>query len=349
MKDRVTPRPSLAVALLAAAAAFLLVLPAAHARDSGVVWVSPTRADQTHFTVMEGKKLTLQMTASTKAPEAFVLIQPLVGLPTGAVLNAKTSGSVSKATLRWTPHELGQYRFRFGASGGPGVSAPVLTYVIDVKPNVRYPHSYNLIDRKTAHWAMVVKRVGVHSAPNKASRLLTTLGMTTPDKTQNLVQVLEGLDRSETETWYRVRLPILPNNSTGWVPATALGKLSEVNTHLYVDTAKLKATLEVDGKPVFTTLIGIGKTYWPTPHGNFYIRSKLTNFDSPFYGPVAFATSARSATLTDWPGGGFVGVHGTSLPDILPGRVSHGCVRMPNASILRLARLMQVGTPVTIR
>jgi lipoprotein-anchoring transpeptidase ErfK/SrfK len=53
--------------------------------------------------------------------------------------------------------------------------------------------------------------------------------------------------------------------------------------------------------------------------------------------------------LTDWPGGGFIGVHGTNEPGILPGRVSHGCVRMPNSSITRLDRLMQVGTPVTIK
>ena len=53
--------------------------------------------------------------------------------------------------------------------------------------------------------------------------------------------------------------------------------------------------------------------------------------------------------LTDWPAGGFVGVHGTSLPQLLPGRVSHGCVRMPNASIVKLAKLMPVGTPLTIR
>ncbi len=53
--------------------------------------------------------------------------------------------------------------------------------------------------------------------------------------------------------------------------------------------------------------------------------------------------------LTDWPGGGFVGVHGTNEPHILPGAVSHGCIRMPNESILKLARLMHVGTPLTIR
>ena len=70
---------------------------------------------------------------------------------------------------------------------------------------------------------------------------------------------------------------------------------------------------------------------------------------SPEYGPVAFGTSARSATLTDWPAGGFIGIHGTNRPDLLPGRVSHGCIRLRNPDILRLARLMPVGTPVEIR
>ena len=75
----------------------------------------------------------------------------------------------------------------------------------------------------------------------------------------------------------------------------------------------------------------------------------LSRYASPFYGPVAFGTSARSAVLTDWPAGGFVGIHGTDQPELIPGRVSHGCIRLRNADIVRLARLMPVGTPVTIR
>jgi lipoprotein-anchoring transpeptidase ErfK/SrfK len=69
----------------------------------------------------------------------------------------------------------------------------------------------------------------------------------------------------------------------------------------------------------------------------------------PHYGPLAFGTSARSAVLTDWPAGGFIGIHGTKEPERLPGRVSHGCIRLRNADILRLGRLMPVGTPLTIR
>jgi lipoprotein-anchoring transpeptidase ErfK/SrfK len=78
------------------------------------------------------------------------------------------------------------------------------------------------------------------------------------------------------------------------------------------------------------------------------VRLKLAGFDDPFYGPVAFGTSARSAVLTDWPGGGYIGIHGTNAPELLPGRVSHGCVRMRNEDIVELGRLMPVGTPLTI-
>ena len=189
----------------------------------------------------------------------------------------------------------------------------------------------------------------MHAQPRQSARVLTTLDTATSDGTQNLVLALNGVDRSPTKKWYRVRLAILPNNSTGWVPASALGKLTTVRTHLYVDRAKLTATLKRDGVTVFKTIVGVGRSYWPTPRGEYYILDKLSGFGNPVYGPVAFGTSARSAVLTDWPGGGFVGVHGTNEPHILPGAVSHGCIRMPNESILKLARLMHVGTPLTIR
>jgi lipoprotein-anchoring transpeptidase ErfK/SrfK len=93
----------------------------------------------------------------------------------------------------------------------------------------------------------------------------------------------------------------------------------------------------------------VGQPSWPTPRGEFYIRNQLYGFGNPVYGPIAFGTSARSAILTDWPGGGFIGLHGTNQPSLLPGRVSHGCIRLRNGDILRLARLMPVGTPLTVR
>jgi len=171
---------------------------------------------------------------------------------------------------------------------------------------------------------------------------------TTSDDTTNIVLVLEELDVDRSTTWYRIRLPILPNNSTGWVPRSALGDLYTVDTHVYVDRAAFKLTLKKKGVAIFSTRIGLGRPNWPTPRGQFYVRDKLVGFTSPVYGPVAFGTSARSNVLTDWPGGGFIGIHGTNEPGILPGRVSHGCIRLRNDAIRKLARLMPVGTPLTI-
>lgn len=53
--------------------------------------------------------------------------------------------------------------------------------------------------------------------------------------------------------------------------------------------------------------------------------------------------------MSEWPGGGVIGVHGTNQPELLPGRPSHCCIRVRNADIERLARLMPIGTPVLIR
>ena len=100
---------------------------------------------------------------------------------------------------------------------------------------------------------------------------------------------------------------------------------------------------------MFRARIGIGARRTPTPAGEFIVRNRLTGFGDPVYGALAFGTTARSATLTDWPGGGFIGIHGTNQPELLPGRVSHGCIRLRDRDIRRLDRRMPVGTPVTIR
>jgi lipoprotein-anchoring transpeptidase ErfK/SrfK len=52
--------------------------------------------------------------------------------------------------------------------------------------------------------------------------------------------------------------------------------------------------------------------------------------------------------LSDWPGGGVVGVHGTNTPDLIGEAVSHGCVRLYNKDIQYLRSVMGVGTPIKI-
>lgn len=195
-------------------------------------------------------------------------------------------------------------------------------------------------------WAAVTRAASALRAPGGGPRV-ARLSTLTPEGTANLVLVLGSAWRRGVE-WVRVRLPVLPNNSIGWVERSALGGYQFVSTHLVVDLHRLRATLMKDGHPIFTAPIGEGEPQWPTPRGEFYIRDKLTGYASPFYGPLAFGTSARSTVLTEWPDGGFVGIHGTDVPNLIPGRVSHGCIRLRNRDIVLLARLMPVGTPLTI-
>jgi hypothetical protein len=194
----------------------------------------------------------------------------------------------------------------------------------------------------------VIRSTLAYANPATGSRTVATLLTETPEGTTNLVEVV-GARRSNSRLWLRVRVPALPNNTLGWVGRSALGGYQFVHTHLVVDLERLSATLFVDRRRVFAAPVGVGTGYWPTPKGEFYVRNKLTRYASAFYGPIAFGTSARSEVLTDWPGGGFVGIHGTNQPELIPGRISHGCIRLRNADILRLAQLMPVGTPVTIR
>jgi hypothetical protein len=196
--------------------------------------------------------------------------------------------------------------------------------------------------------AAVVRPVAARRAPSAGS-VAGRLATSTPEGTTNIVLVLGRAREAGGRLWVRVRLPVLPNNTTGWVPRAALGGYQEVHTRLVVDRERLTATLLRNGRVVFRAGVGVGRPAWPTPAGEFYVRNKLTDFDDAIYGPVAFGTSARSAVLTDWPAGGFVGIHGTNEPELLPGRVSHGCIRMRNEDILELARLMPVGTQLTIR
>ncbi len=200
-----------------------------------------------------------------------------------------------------------------------------------------------------SRWAYIERAVIARSGPSPSAAPVGKLGLRTEDGTDELVLLLERAQDAEGQRWVRARLPLRPVGSTGWVPESALGEFRVVRTWLRIDTAGLRATLVRDGHVVLQAPVGIGASRWPTPTGEFYIRNRLSGYRlGSAYGPLAFGTSAKSPTLTDWPGGGVVGLHGTNRPSLIPGRPSHGCVRFRNRDIRRLGRVMPVGTPVTI-
>ena len=136
-----------------------------------------------------------------------------------------------------------------------------------------------------------------------------------------------------------------PNGKTGWIPAAAADVRT---TDLRIRVRRAARTLSVyrRNRLLYRTTVAVGAPGMETPLGNFYVTARFVP-DNSFLGAFAFETSAYSK-LTDWPGGGVVGIHGTSMPSLLGQAVSHGCIRMSNTAALTLKRFIGLGTPVSI-
>jgi L,D-transpeptidase catalytic domain len=213
------------------------------------------------------------------------------------------------------------------------------------------PHrSERLSDERTVtRWAHALRTTPIRARPLRRSPAVASLRALTEDGLPEVYMALRSLRARGDRIWVRVRVPGRPNGRKGWVPRGALGHLHVVTTALRIDKGRSRATLRRRGRIVWRSPIGHGAPGTPTPAGRFYIRERLDNRGGdPVYGPLAFGTSAYSA-LSEWPGGGVIGIHGTDQPWLIPGRPSHGCIRVPNRAIRRLARLMPIGTPVRIR
>ena len=210
--------------------------------------------------------------------------------------------------------------------------------------------SERLSDERTlTRWAHPRQEAIVRAEPRGASRGIARLHFLNEDGAAEVYLALSSRLDADGFKWVQIRVPMRPNGTVGWVRRDALYGFRLVRTRLVIDKRKLRATLYRRGRAVWRAPVGIGKPSSPTPAGRFWIRDRLRPAArGGIYGPLAFGTSAYSV-LTDWPGGGVVGIHGTNQPALVPGRPSHGCIRLHNRAILRLGRLMPIGTPVHVR
>jgi L,D-transpeptidase-like protein len=200
----------------------------------------------------------------------------------------------------------------------------------------------------STRWAHPTHRAPIRRLPNPHARKIASTHALTEDGFPEVYVVLRGWDDPAGHSWLEVRIPMRPNGRTGWVRHSTFGPLYRVRTLLVVDRAKLRATLYRRGNAIWSAPVGIGKRSTPTPAGHFWIREKFRTHDpNGLYGPAAFGSSDYSV-LSDWPGGGVIGIHGTDEPSLIPGRPSHGCIRLKNPALRRLWRLLPIGTPLLI-
>ena len=201
---------------------------------------------------------------------------------------------------------------------------------------------------KLSRWAYVTEPGTVRAGPDPYSEAVGRLRTRTQDGTPELVLALSEVSSADG-AWVKVRFTSRPNGDPGWIPRRSLSAFQEVTTLLRITRARYRAVLYRDGRRVWSAPIGIGRPEAPTPRGRFYVRERLVPPQrGTIYGIFAFGTSATSPTLSDWPGGGVIGIHGTNQPRLIPGRISHGCIRIRNPRINKLRRLMPLGTPIVI-
>jgi lipoprotein-anchoring transpeptidase ErfK/SrfK len=189
-------------------------------------------------------------------------------------------------------------------------------------------------------------QVAVREKPGREAARTTVLTQFRADFTPRVVLAI-GLRRDARgrPAWYRISLPGRPNGRTGWVPAASV-ELQPVQKEIVIDRSERTLELRNAGRVELRTRVAVGAYGMETPLGRFYVMAKFRP-TAPILGAFAFETSAYSK-LSDWPGGGIVGIHGTDTPSLLGQAVSHGCIRVGNDAILRLGQLVPVGTPIKI-
>jgi len=149
--------------------------------------------------------------------------------------------------------------------------------------------------------------------------------------------------------WDQVYLPVRPNDSTGWVRDADVS-LARNAYSLQVRLREHQLVLRKNARVVRRFRAAVGRSVLPTPTGRYYIVELLKQPDPTGpYGPYAFGLSAFSNVLYSFGGGpGQIGIHGTNVASSIGHSQSHGCIRISNAAITRLAKQLPLGTPVTI-
>ncbi len=164
------------------------------------------------------------------------------------------------------------------------------------------------------------------------------------------LMVLERRADAEGDPWLKVLLPYRPNGSTGWIPESAT--IVRRNPILVVISLRRHTlTIYRDGRKVHRVGVALGAASTPTPKGRFAVYQEVREPSFSPLGPWALHLTAHSNVLFEYAGGpGRVAIHGArgALWAEAGTNPSHGCIRVPDPGIGRVAALVTPGTPVII-
>jgi hypothetical protein len=204
-------------------------------------------------------------------------------------------------------------------------------------------------ERTLTTWAHPLAAGPIYAHPKPHARRVARIHLETEDGFPEVYLLLSSHTDAHGNEWVKLRIPGRPNGRTGWVSRQLLGTFHRTQWLIVISLNRRQLKAYFDGHLRRSAPVGVGKPSTPTPAGRFWIRERfrITDRSNPYW-PYALGTSDYS-TLSEWPGGGVVGIHGPfGEPQTIPGDPSHGCVRMRDADIAWLGPRVTLGTPVEI-
>ena len=193
-----------------------------------------------------------------------------------------------------------------------------------------------------------VPTLSVRSAPSGGARVIARLSEFRPQdyRPRYVLAVAAKKGKKGKIAWYKITVPGRPNGRTGWVPAKQVS-IRSVPWQVVVFRGSRVIQLWKKDALVYTKKVAVGAPGMETPTGLYYVTVRFRPVTEPFLGTFAFETSAYSK-LSEWPGGGVVGLHGWNDPSVLGKAVSHGCIRVSNETAAFLRDRIPLGTPIRV-
>jgi len=232
-------------------------------------------------------------------------------------------------------------------AGGTGTTTTGATSTTDPPTTTTTPSGPPIVSAFPAAGEMVVYSVAVRKTPDPHARVIKVLKAFRPDFRPQEMFAVRKATGSDGNVWYRISIPMRPNGTYGWIPADTVS-LKPTHSQIVVNLNSRSIDIYRFGKHKWHGKVAIGAPGRETPVGHFFVAARFVPYHDSFLGVFAEETSAYSK-LTEWPGGGVVGIHGTSEPQLLGQAVSHGCVRVSNTTARQLERLAPLGTPIWIK
>jgi lipoprotein-anchoring transpeptidase ErfK/SrfK len=134
---------------------------------------------------------------------------------------------------------------------------------------------------------------------------------------------------------------------------------SALSLHVGVKDEMLEVL--VDGKVAAAFPVTVGSQQTASPVGNWTVKS-VTKLPTFRYDPLMLKKGERGSNAHLLPPGPNnpvgviwialnkkgIGIHGTNDPDSIGRNTSHGCIRLANWDIVKLAEMVKTGVPVTV-